>query len=180
MWAIRAIGWISVSTVTWIFFGLRWLEWFFWACNFYAGISIASLLVRAGVNAQNPAAIWIEHHAPKLIQHLGILMSQTIAVRFLFWCSLLVIGYQFRDMQAYEQFTERRPANWTVVAAYPSRNYPGTAYDLLLSNGSIVSNFTPCADVGLQIGMRVSRAGYYQRENCSDFRGPRAYIVKEH
>lgn len=181
MWAIRMIGWISVSTLTWIFFGLRWLEWFFWVCNFYAGISIASLLLRAGVNAHNPTALWINNHAPKLIQQLGILMSQTIAVRFLFWCSLLVIGYEFRDWQAYHEFTERDPANWTVTAQYPARNYPGMAYDILLAdNKTKVPEFTPCEDPGLHVGMRIIKTGYYVKPNCVSFRGPRAYIVKEH
>lgn len=112
---------------------------------------------------------------------INIIQQVPKMAKMLFLCAVFfVIGHQYRDITAYREFTERRPANWTIIAAYPSRNYAGTSYDLLLSDGSIVPNFTPCSDVGLQIGMRVSKAGYYQRENCSDFRGPRAYIVKEH
>lgn len=91
----------------------------------------------------------------------------------------LAVGYQARDVQAYGQFTERRPANWEVVNEYPAQHYEGMAYDLMLADGSVVTEFVPCEKNVLYVGLRVARAGFYQRGICNSFSGPRAYIVKE-
>lgn len=170
MWPIRMAGWISVSTLTLIFFGLRWLEWFFWVCDFYAAISILSLLIRAGVNAQNRFAVWIENHAPRLIQQLGILMSQTIAVRGLYWVALIVIGYQLHETQDLKN--KHHYQDVLIISRYDARHF------LLRPARMQPFPATTCADVPDEDwpeGAKLEYLDYQQMPGCKDVAARGAY-----
>lgn len=174
--------WPKIDLGGWLFyFGLLGF------CVLLFGVgSICTLIARrkkrlAAMRSGLPYIVEREQPAFQTLRTIIAAVANTIPAMIKIAVPVLcfVLGYETRDVVAYGQFTERRPANWEVISEYPASHYSGMAYDLRLSDGSTVSEFIPCENVGLHVGLKISRAGFYRKPECASFQGPRAYIVKE-